>query len=334
MKRTLVIAEAGVNHNGDLGLALELIDAASSAGADIVKFQTFKADRVVTRTARKAEYQDRTTEVGEAQHEMLRRLELTQSMHEKLIAHAKARKIEFLSTAFDVESLDLLSSLGVSRYKVPSGEITNLPYLRHVASLGKPLILSTGMSSLGEIENAVEAIEACGVRRDTVTILHCNTEYPTPMADVNLRAMLSIKQAFGVAIGYSDHTLGTEVSVSAVALGAEIIEKHLTLDRSLPGPDQEASLEPEEFTKMVSAIRNIDLALGDGIKRASQSELKNKHTIRRSIVAAHPILAGEVLTSKNLTVKRPGDGVSPMRWDEVLGRIANRAYSPDELIEL
>jgi N,N'-diacetyllegionaminate synthase len=334
MTRTLVIAEAGVNHNGDLELARRLIDAAADAGADIVKFQTFKADRVATRAAGKAEYQDRTTGSGESQQQMLRRLELTRPMHEQLIAHAKERNIEFLSTGFDLESVDLLAELGMARYKIPSGEITNVPYLRHIARIGKPIILSTGMASLGEVESAVETLEACAVAREQLTVLHCNTEYPTPMRDVNLRAMLTIGQALGVAIGYSDHTLGAEVAVSAVALGATVIEKHIALDRSLPGPDQEASLEPREFKAMVDAIRNIELALGDGVKRASPSELKNRPVVRRSIVAARDIRAGERFTAENLTAKRPGTGISPTRWDDVIGRAARRDFTADELIEL
>lgn len=334
MTRTLVIAEAGVNHNGDLALARRLVDAAADAGADIVKFQTFKANRVATRAAGKAEYQDRTTGSGESQQEMLRRLELTRPMHEDLITHARERNIEFLSTAFDLESVDLLAELGMARYKIPSGEITNVPFLRHVAKLAKPLILSTGMASLGEVESAVETLEACGVMRDQLTVLHCNTEYPTLMRDVNLRAMLTMGQALGVAVGYSDHTLGAEVSVSAVALGATVIEKHITLDRSLPGPDQEASLEPRDFKAMVEAIRNIEIALGDGVKRASASELKNRSVVRRSIVAARGIRAGELFSEGNLTTKRPGTGISPTRWDDVLGREARRDFLADELIEL
>lgn len=331
---TLIIAEAGVNHNGDLDLARKLVDTAADAGADVVKFQTFKADRVATRAAGKAEYQNRTTGSGESQQEMLRRLELTKPMHEALIAHARQRNIEFLSTAFDLDSLELLAALGMSRYKIPSGEITNVPYLRRVAGYGKPIILSTGMAGLGEVESAVETLEACGVTRDAITVLHCNTEYPTPMRDVNLRAMQTIGRALGVAIGYSDHTLGGEVAISAVALGAMVIEKHITLDRTLPGPDQEASLEPAEFRKMVAAIRNIEAALGDGVKRPSTSELKNRPIVRRSIVAARAIRAGEQFTDDNLTAKRPGTGISPVRWDAVVGRTARRDFAADELIEL
>jgi len=332
--KTLIIAEAGVNHNGDLALARQLIDVAAEAGADLVKFQTFSADRLVTTHAGKADYQTRTTDAGESQHTMIRRLELTRDMHEALSAHCNTRGIQFFSTGFDSESIDLLVELGLDRFKIPSGEITNLPYLRHVGHYGKRVILSTGMATLGEIEAALEVLEQAGTPRDRITVLHCNTEYPTPMADVNLRAMLTIRDAFGVAVGYSDHTSGIEVAIAAVALGATVIEKHFTLDRNLPGPDHKASLEPDEFKAMVAAIRNIEKALGDGIKRSSASEAKNKPIARRSLVAASAIRAGEVFSETNLTVKRPGTGLSPMRWEEVLGRKAPRDFAPDELIEL
>ena len=332
--RTLIIAEAGVNHNGDLAMAKRLIDAAAVAGADIVKFQTFSADRLVTRRAPKAAYQVEATDAGETQHAMIVRLELTREMHETLIAHCRSRGIRFLSSAFDLESVDLLVDLGLDCFKIPSGEITNLPYLRHVGRHGKPLILSTGMSDLGEIGTALEALERAGTPRERITVLHCNTEYPTPMADVNLRAMLSIRDAFGVAVGYSDHTPGMEVAVAAVALGAAVIEKHLTLDRNLPGPDHKASLEPAELASMIAAIRNIEQALGDGCKRTSASEAKNKPVARKSLVAARAIHAGELFCEANVAVKRPGTGVSPMRWDEVMGRKAPRDFGPDEPIEL
>ena len=332
--RTLIIAEAGVNHNGDLELARRLIDVAADAGADRVKFQTFRADRLATRDARKADYQNRTTGAAESQQAMLRGLELTREMHEILIAHCRARGIGFFSTGFDPESIDLLAALGLDQFKIPSGEITNLPYLRHVGRYGYPVILSTGMATLGEIEAALEVLEQAGTPRGRITVLHCNTEYPTPMADVNLRAMLTIRDAFGVAVGYSDHTLGIEVPIAAVALGATVIEKHFTLDRTLPGPDHKASLEPDELKAMVSAIRNIEQALGDGIKRPSPSEEKNKAVARKSIVAARAIRAGEVFTAENVTVKRPGTGISPMRWDEVLGRVAQRNFAPDDRIEV
>ncbi|AOY84380.1 N-acetylneuraminate synthase [Moorena producens JHB] len=332
--RTLIIAEAGVNHNGDIATARKLIDVAADAGADLVKFQTFKADCLVTTQARKAEYQKCTTDADESQHMMIRRLELTREMHQELIAHCQVRGISFFSTGFDLESIDLLVELGLERFKIPSGEITNLPYLRHIGGYGKPIIMSTGMANLGEIEAALDVLEQAGTGRDLITVLHCNTEYPTPIKDVNLRAMVTIREALGVAVGYSDHTLGIEVPIAAVALGATVIEKHFTLDRSLPGPDHRASLEPEELKAMVTAIRNIEQALGDGRKRPSPSEAKNKPIARKSMVAADAIKAGEVFTASNLAVKRPGTGISPMGWDQVLGRKAIRDFEPDELIEL
>lgn len=332
--RTLIIAEAGVNHNGDLVLARKLIDAAAEAGADLVKFQTFSADRQVTRTAAKADYQTRTTDGNESQHDMLRRLELSAEMHKELIAHCTKRNIGFFSTGFDIESVDLLVSLGQDRFKIPSGEITNLPYLRHIGRMGKPIILSTGMAEMDEIQAAIEALEEAGTPRAMVTVLHCTTEYPAPMAEVNLRAMLSIRKGFGVEVGYSDHTPGMEAAIAAVALGASVIEKHFTLDRSLPGPDHKASLEPAELKAMVTAIRHIEIALGDGIKRLTSSEARNKPIARKSLVAKCAIKAGEVFSAENITAKRPGIGVSPMRWDEVIGRAAPRDFLSDELIEL
>jgi N,N'-diacetyllegionaminate synthase len=332
--RTLIIAEAGVNHNGDLGLAMQLIDAAAEAGASLVKFQTFSAERQVTPTATKADYQNQTTLSNETQHEMLRRLELTEEMHHELIAHCTTRNIGFFSTGFDVESVDLLLSLGQKHFKIPSGEITNLPYLRHVGQLGKAVILSTGMSTLGDIESALDVLEQAGTARAQITVLHCTTEYPTPMNEVNLRAMQSIQAAFGVAVGYSDHTLGIEVAIAAVAMGATVIEKHFTLDRNLPGPDHKASLEPEELKAMVAAIRNIEVALGDGIKRITSSEARNKTVVRKSLVASETIKAGEAFSAQNITAKRPGTGISPMRWDEVKGLVASRDFVVDELIKL
>lgn len=331
---TLIIAEAGVNHNGDVELAKRLIDAAADAGADLVKFQTFVAERLATQSAPKAEYQTRMTDEVQSQFVMLRQLELTAEMHKTLIAYCRSRNIGFFSTGFDVESLDYLASLGAERFKIPSGEITNLPYLRHVGAFGKPVFLSTGMATLGEIEAALEVLEASGTPRTHITVLHCNTEYPTPMQDVNLCAMFRIRDTFGVAVGYSDHTPGFEVPIAAVALGATVIEKHLTLDRNLPGPDHKASLEPDEFTVMVRAIRNIELAMGDGIKRPSPSETKNKPIARKSLVAARAISAGDLFTSENVTVKRPGTGISPMRWDEVMGRVAACDFAIDDLISL
>ena len=332
--QTLIIAEAGVNHNGDLARARQLIDAAAKAGADLVKFQTFSANRLVTRTAAKADYQTQTTDNKESQHEMLRRLELTAEMHKELIAHCAARNIGFFSTAFDIESVDLLVSLGQDHFKIPSGEITNLPYLRHIGRLGQAVILSTGMATLGEIESAIDVLEQAGTPRANITVLHCTTEYPTPMAEVNLRAMQSIQRAFGVEVGYSDHTPGIEVAIAAVAMGASVIEKHFTLDRNLPGPDHKASLEPEELMAMVAAIRNIEIALGDGIKRLTQSEARNKPVMRKSLVASQTIKAGEIFSAKNITAKRPGTGISPMRWDEVIGRTASRDFAEDELIDI
>lgn len=330
----LIIAEAGVNHNGDLDLAKKLIDVAAEAGADLVKFQTFNSDRLATRTAKKADYQGRTTDISESQHEMLRRLELSVGMHMELIAHCAMRNIGFFSTGFDIESVDLLVGLGQDHFKIPSGEITNMPYLRHIGRLGKGVILSTGMATMGEIEAAIEVLEQSGTSRAKITVLHCTTEYPTPMAEVNLRAMQSIHVAFGVAVGYSDHTPGIEVAIAAVAMGASVIEKHFTLNRNLPGPDHKASLEPEELKAMVAAIRNIEIALGDGIKRPTPSEVKNKPVARKSLVASQAIKAGEVFSVNNMTAKRPGTGISPMLWGEVMGRTAPRDLAVDELIEL
>lgn len=333
-KRTLIIAEAGVNHNGDIELSKKLIDVATEAGADFVKFQTFNANRQVTQTAKKADYQTKNTDGNESQHEMLRRLELTPAMHNELIAHCELRNISFFSTGFDIESVELLVSLGQNLFKIPSGEITNLPYLRHIGRLGKPVILSTGMATLCDIEAAIEVLEQAGTSRANLTLLHCTTEYPTPMAEVNLRAMQSIHKAFGVAVGYSDHTSGIEVAIAAVALGATVIEKHFTLDRNLPGPDHKASLEPAELKAMVTAIRNIEMALGDGIKRLTPGEANNKPVARKSLVASKAIKEGEVFSAQNVAAKRPGTGISPMRWDEVIGRVAQKDFLADELIRL
>ena len=330
----LVIAEAGVNHNGDLNLAMQLVDAAAKVGADLVKFQTFSAQRLTTQKAPKAQYQIKATGQTQSQFDMLSKLELTPQMHEVLIEHCKKRGIIFFSTGFDIESVDYLARLGLNRFKIPSGEITNLPFLRRVGSQGKLVILSTGMATLGEIESAIEVLEKAGTPRRKITVMHCNTEYPTPVCDVNLTAMCTIRDAFGVAVGYSDHTQSIEVPIAAAALGATVIEKHLTLDRNLSGPDHKASLEPDEFAEMIRAIRNIEQALGDGIKRPTPSETRNKVIVRKSVVAACSIEAGEAFTQENLAVKRPGTGISPMRWDELIGRLAPRAFSADELIEL
>lgn len=333
--RTLIIAEAGVNHNGDIGLAKKLIAAAANAGADLVKFQTFTAKNIVSETAPKAEYQKNTTESRESQFHMLQRLELSREDHAVLIEECRTHGIGFFSTAFDQKSFDLLMELGcLEQVKIPSGEITNLPLLRHMSRFGKPLMLSTGMANLGEIEAAIEAVEVAGTPRHLITVLHCTTEYPTPMEDVNLCAMVAMRKAFGVNTGYSDHTSGIEIPIAAVALGASVIEKHFTVDRSLPGPDHKASLEPHELKAMISGIRNVERALGDGIKRPSRSELKNKPIARKSLVAIRPIFAGEVFSAENIGVKRPGTGLSPMLWDEIVGRIATKNFAIDELIVL
>ena len=330
---TLIIAEAGVNHNGDIGMALQLVDAAAEAGADFVKFQTFSAERLVTPSAPKAAYQNWTTEVPESQQALLRRLELTREMHETLITHCNKRGIEFLSTAFDIESVDLLAELGLERFKIPSGEITNLPYLRHIGRLSKEVILSSGMATMEEIKAAVLALEEAGTSRKQMTILHCTTAYPTPMADVNLRAMLTIRDELGMKVGYSDHTEGIEVSVAAVTLGARVIEKHCTLDRDLPGPDHKASLEPSELKAMVQSVRNVERAMGDGVKKPTKNEIGNKPIARKSIVAKGAIRTGQMFLDTNLTVKRPGTGISPMEWDRVIGNRSKKCYKIDEEID-
>jgi N,N'-diacetyllegionaminate synthase len=332
--KTLIIAEAGVNHNGDIELAKKLIDVAADAGADLVKFQTFSAERLVTESASKADYQKLATDGVESQFAMLRKLELTQAMHHELISHCELRRIGFFSTGFDIESINMLVSFGQEIIKIPSGEITNLPYLRHIGKLGKEIILSTGMSSMDEIESAINALEESGTPRARITVLHCTTAYPVPIPDVNLRAMQSIHTEFGVDVGYSDHTLGIEISLAAVALGATVIEKHFTLDRTLPGPDHKASLEPNELKSMIDGIRNIEGALGDGIKRPMPSEVPNLSVIRQSIVARRKIKKDELFTTENLGTKRAGRGISPMRWEEVLGKKAIRDFHENELIEL
>jgi N,N'-diacetyllegionaminate synthase len=334
MTKTFIIAEVGVNHNADLGLAFKLIDVAISAGVDAVKFQAAIPDLVVTSYARKADYQKETSGWGESQLEMIRRIHFPLEVCELIKAYCDEKNIIFLSTAFDLVSLAYLENIGLPYHKVPSGEITNLPYLRQMASYVKPVILSTGMATLGEIEAAIEVFEQAGLSRTNISVLHCTTEYPTPMAEVNLRAMQSIQAALGVAVGYSDHTKGIEVATAAVAMGATVIEKHFTLDRNLPGPDHQASLEPAELKAMVTAIRNIEVALGDGIKRLTPSETRNKPIARKSLVASQVIQAGEVFTMQNVTTKRPGTGISPMRWDEVIGHVAPRNFDADELIEL
>ena len=328
-----VIAEVGVNHNGSAEMALELVDAAAAAGADAVKFQSFHAHLLAAADAPQAAYQKVAGETSGGQLEMLRALELSADTHRRLAAHCRERGIEFLSSPFDTESIELLATLGLQRLKVPSGELLDVPYLRRVAALGLPLIVSTGMATLSEVSAALAVLEAAGCPRERVTVLHCSTEYPTPPADVNLRAMVTMREALGVAVGYSDHTEGIAVAVAAATLGAEIIEKHLTLDRSLPGPDHRASLEPGVFGELVLAVRAVELALGDGIKRPTAGELENTAAARKSIVAARRIVAGDTLTTDNLTVKRPGTGMSPLRWDDVLGLVASRGYEPDDAIE-
>ncbi|MDD2991796.1 MAG: N-acetylneuraminate synthase [Zoogloea sp.] len=332
--KTLIIAEAGVNHNGSLELAKKLVASAAAAGADLVKFQSFITGKSIALDAPKAEYQKGTTDAGESQYEMVRKLELSRADHEELIEECRRHGIGFFSTAFDTDSFDMLLELGLNQVKIPSGELTNLPLLRYMTRHGLPVILSTGMAGLGDIEAALNVIEQAGTPRSLITALHCTTEYPTPMEDVNLRAMVSLKTAFGVDVGYSDHTPGIEIPIAAVALGATVIEKHFTLDRQLPGPDHQASLEPHELKAMVGAIRNIERALGDGIKRPSKSELKNQPIARKSLVATRTIRAGEAFSADNLSAKRPGTGISPMRWDEVIGRPARRDFVTDELIEL
>lgn len=335
MKRTLIIAEAGVNHNGDIAKAKALIDKGAEAGVDYVKFQTFKAGNLVTKQAKRAAYQDKNTQDNDSQYEMLKKLELSQKDHQELIDYCTQKGVKFLSTGFDFESLEFLARLGITIAKVPSGEITNLPYLRKVATLFPEVILSTGMANINEIKDAVKVLTDNGVSKDKITVLHCNTEYPTPMEDVNLKAMLHIQRELGVPVGYSDHTLGIEVPIAAVALGATVIEKHFTLDKTLPGPDHKASLEPEELKAMVKAIRNIEKAVGgSGIKEVSASEAKNKPIARKSIVASKSIKKGDFFTEENITVKRPGMGISPMQWDDVIGKTAKKDFEEDDLIEV
>lgn len=332
MEKTFIIAEAGDNHNGSMELAYRLIDEAAAAGADCVKFQTFVTEEVISKRAEKAEYQKETTGDGESQFEMVKKLELSFEEFRNLKAYADQKKILFLSTPFDIPSVDFLEELNVPCFKIPSGEITNLPYLIHIAKKGKPVILSTGMAEMEEIGEAVNVLRENGA--DQIALLHCNTEYPTPVEDVNLRAMLTLKETFQVCVGYSDHTKGIEVPAAAVALGAKIIEKHFTLDHNMEGPDHKASLEPQELCAMVRTVRNIEKALGDGVKTASSSEKKNIVIARKSIVARRKIRKGETLTEDNLAVKRPANGISPMKWFDVLGTQAVRDFEEDEMIEL
>jgi N,N'-diacetyllegionaminate synthase len=334
MGRIFVIAEAGVNHNGDLPTALRMVDAAAEAGADAVKFQTAVPELVVTRSAQKADYQKRSTGADESQLDMIRKLLLSLEQFRLVRDHCVARGIAFLSTAFDLTSLEFLIELGLSHHKIPSGEITNLPYLRRIGRCGVPVLMSTGMARLGEIEEALGVLTSAGTPRERVTVLHCHTDYPSRPEDVNLRAMQTIAAALQVPVGYSDHTMGIEVPIAAVALGATVIEKHFTLDRGLPGPDQASSLEPRELGEMVRAIRNVESALGDGVKRPTEREERIRPLVRRSIVASRAIKAGEVFGPDNLIAKRPGTGISAMRWDEVVGRSAPRDFAEDELIIL
>ena len=331
--KVLIIAEAGVNHNGSIELAKKLIDKASEAGADYVKFQTFKAEELVVMNAKKAEYQVRNTQNEEGQFEMLKKLELSYESHRELVEYCEERGIKFLSTGFDLTSLEFLNeTIDIPFFKIPSGELTNYLYLKKIASFGKPVILSTGMATMEEIKWAIDILNENKLSKENITILHCNTEYPTPMEDVNLLAMKTIQDTFNVKVGYSDHTIGIEIPIAAVSLGATVIEKHFTLDKTMDGPDHKASLEPQELKAMVMGIRNIEKALGNGIKEPSKSEKKNIAIARKSIVAKCNISKGELLTEEKLTVKRPGSGISPMRWNDLIGTIAKKNYQIDDLI--
>jgi len=332
MSKVFIIAEAGVNHNGSIELAKKLIDVAVEAKADAVKFQTFKTENLVSKNAQKADYQKETTNAHETQFNMIKKLEFDIETHKKLITYCSEKNIMFLSTPFDHDSIELLNGLGLKIFKIPSGEITNLPYLRHIGKLDKKVILSTGMARLGEIEDALDVLIEAGTKKENIIVLHANTMYPTPMEDVNLKAMVTIGNTFDITYGYSDHTLGIEVDVAAVALGACCIEKHFTLDKTMEGPDHKASLAPDELKVMVKAIRNIELALGSSVKKPSKSEIPNMSVARKSIVAKTEIKKGEILTEENITVKRPCSGINPMRWDEIIGTIAQKNYNEDELI--
>lgn len=332
MSSVYIIAEAGVNHNGDINLAKKLIDEAKKSGADAVKFQTFKAEKLVTKSAVKAEYQTKNDKGSLSQFDMLKRLELSYDDFEELLHYCNTVGIDFLASAFDLESVDFLDNLGMKLFKIPSGEITNYPYLKKIAQTGKQVVLSTGMSTYGDIEDALNILHENGAK--DVIVLHCNTEYPTPMTDVNLRAMNSIKEAFNVKVGYSDHTEGIEIPTAAVALGGVLIEKHFTLDKNMDGPDHKASLNPEELSDMVRAIRNVEVALGNGVKTLSQSEKNNLEIVRKSIVANEFIAEGDIFTEDNLTVKRPGNGISPMEWENVIGKTASKSFQEDEVISL
>ena len=335
MNHVIIIAEAGVNHNGSIEMAKKLIDAAYDCGVDYVKFQTTKGPESITsKFAQMADYQKKNLNQDESRLEMLRKILLRMEDFEELNTYCGKHGVKFMSTPFDLESVDFLAGLNMDYMKIPSGEITNLPYLRKIAKLHIPVIMSSGMCTLGDIEAAMNVLTNNGLSDSEISLLHCNTEYPTPFEDVNLRAMLTLKQCFGVRVGYSDHTKGIEVPIAAVAMGAEIIEKHFTLDRTLPGPDHVASLEPLELKAMTAAIRNIERAVGTGLKKVTASEQKNIAIARKSIIAARNIKAGELFTDENLTAKRPGSGISPMRWDDVIGKTAKRDFMEDELIEL
>jgi len=329
---TLIIAEAGVNHNGDMELAKKLVKVAHHAKVDVVKFQTFVAEDLVTKSAEKATYQMDNSDGSEFQLEMLQKLELSESQHQELKKFANSVGLEFLSTGFDIQSMEMLLALGIERIKIPSGEITNLPYLRFIAAQQKEIILSTGMSSLMEIDKALTALIQGGANLEDITVLHCTTNYPTLMDEVNLNAMVSLGKEFNVKVGYSDHTKGIEVAIAAVALGATVIEKHFTLDCNLPGPDHKASLEPGDLKALVQAVRNIETALGDGVKRPMDTEIANRKAARKSLVAKTRIQKGELLTADNVAVKRPGTGISPMEWDSVIGTVATEDFSKDDLI--
>lgn len=334
MNKTLIIAEAGVNHNGSIDIAKRLVDAGAEAGVDVVKFQTFNPASLTSQFADMAEYQKKNIGKSSSQLEMLKKLTLSKEDHYALVDYCDQKKVKFCSSPFDLESIDFLHKLKVPFWKIPSGEITNLPYLRKIASFHEPVIMSSGMSTLGDIENALESLLASGLDRKKITLLHCNTEYPTPPSDVNLNVMKTLQRAFNVAVGFSDHTMGLEFPIAAVALGATVIEKHITLDKSMSGPDHRASLEPDELKNMVYAIRNIELGMGSFIKKPTESEIKNLYIARKSIVASRTILEGEILSSNNLTTKRPGNGMTPMLWDKVIGKKANKNYQVDECIDI
>ena len=334
MTKVFIITEAGVNHNGSLEIAKKLVDVAVDVGADAVKFQMFKAENMVTKFAHKAGYQKEITSANESQFEMIKKLEMDINAHKELLNYCEEQEIIFLSTPFDIESIGFLNKLGLGIFKIPSGEITNLPYLKKVGSLKKKIILSTGMADLGEIENALNVLVAAGTKREDITVLHCITEYPTPVEDVNLHAMLTIREAFKVNVGFSDHTLGIEIPIAAVALGASVIEKHFTLDKNMEGPDHKSSLEPDELEMMVRAIRNVEKAFGSGIKRPTSGEDDMRNIVRKSLIAKRNIRKDEIFTAENITIKRPGTGINPMEWDKIIGKKAIRDFKEDELIEI